>query len=239
MDIGSMPDKLILLAGIVLGLTLHGSAGQASAQSAQYPAVGGYQQPLNQRTPPGVAGHWSGFLGKAVPGYFQPVRIQLPSAGRVTLFGAGPQPLTLPAPAQAGFAVGPVYRLKVSHLPEFPGVELYPSIELLDRLHPPPGREQEFPIPIELTIEEIEEALEGRLVTKVVYLEQPQLADPRPVESPMRVGTVPPHENLLAVADALGRPMVIVRLGGRIPDLRRPDPTFFGTGAPIVVPGSP
>ena len=95
-----------------------------------------YYQPLNQNTPPGVAGQWAGALRRADPFCFQPVRVSLPGGGQVTFLDtARGQQQTLASPAQAGLLVGPLYRLVISDMPEFPGVMLYPTVELIDRLH--------------------------------------------------------------------------------------------------------
>ena len=139
------------------------------------------------------------------------------------------------APAIVALRVGSVYRIKISDLPDFPGAELYPTIELIDRLHPPRGREVEFAIPIALTAEEIAMALEGRLVTKVIYLEQPDRAAPVRNTNAARNRLADPRENLLAVADEAGRPMVIVRIGGRQPDAAAAESGFFGFGDPVQV----
>lgn len=219
-------------AGLLIAAWLAGAGAAWGQGLVQDPTD--RHQPLNQRTPPGVAAQWMAFQGKATPLYFQPVRVELPTSGQVTVFGPSPQQSPqLTAPATAAMAVGHLYRLRISHMPEYPGAELYPTIELLDHLHPPPGRASEFPIPVQFTAEEINFALEGRLVTKVLYLEQPNLADPREQERPMRVTTMANGRNLLAEADLLGRPMLIVRLGSRTPDTVAPDPTFYGTAAPV------
>lgn len=195
--------------------------------------------PLNTPfPPPGRAGDWAGALGKASPVRFQPVEIQLPSDGQVTWYSPGKDgTLVGSAPSMAGLLVGPVYRIKISDMPEYPGVVLYPSIEMVDRLHPPAGREAEFPVIIPFTEYELETAAQGRLVTKVVYLEQPnraslQLAGKGKAVAPIRTS---PRENALEVADVHGRPLAIVRLGGRVPDNNRPEPGFFGSGAPVQV----
>jgi hypothetical protein len=116
---------------------------------------------------------------------------------------------------------------------DFPGLELYPTIEVIDRLHPPRGREVEFAIPIILTAEEIAAAIDGRLVTKVSYLEQSHREVPVPIPTASRVRRVLLPENALAQAAEAGRPMVIVRLGGRTPDAGVFEPGFFGTCAPV------
>jgi hypothetical protein len=217
---------------LITALTVPNS--HASAQ--QYPAVGGRQFPLNQMTPPGTAAQWATNVGKATPEYFQPVRVSLPSAGRATFFEGGARPShDVMAPAQASLVVGRIYRLRINAMPEFPGVDFYPSVELIDRLHPPACNVEDFPIDFEITEEEFEWAASGRLVTKVIYLEQPDRVPLDNVDSKQRVTTMEPSHNVLAEADLLGRPMAIVRLGGRTPDPNQPEPTFFGPGGPIRV----
>jgi hypothetical protein len=201
----------------------------------QYPSVDGRQYPLNQMSPPGMSAQWATNIGRAKPAHFQPVRVVLPAAGSVTFYEAADRPIALAAPAQAGLLVGNVYRLKVSGLEDFPGIDFYPSIELIDRLHPPAGREEDFPLDFEFTSEEFEWAANGRLVTKVIYLEQPERVPTLLLDSAQRIQTIEPSRNALAEADSLGRPMAIVRLGGRTPDPLRPDPQFFGPGGPIRV----
>ncbi len=219
-----------MLAAALVAAVCGWSATTASAQST---ARGRYY-PLNQTTPPGVAGQWSGLQPGFVP-VIQPVRVELGEQGGEVLFYQGPagEAAPLPAPAVAGLCVGSVYRLKISELRDFPGVELYPTIELIDRLHPPRGREVEFAVPITLTADEIAAALEGRLVTKVIYLEQPDRTIPVRSTTASRVRQIRPQENLLAEADAAGRPIAIVRLGSRRPDADVPEPGFFGAGAPV------
>ena len=201
----------------------------------QYPPVGDRQFPLNQMSPPGTAAQWAVNAGRVVPNSFQPVRITLPAEGNVTFYESWDRPVELAAPAQAGLMVGRMYRMKISGLEDFRGVEFFPSIELIDRLHPPAGREEDFPVDFEFTTEELEWAANGRLITKVVYLEQPDRVPTLLLDHTPRITTIEPSRNVLAEADHLGRPVAIVRLGGRTPDPQRPDPVFFAPGGPIRV----
>lgn len=184
---------------------------------------------------PGQAARWARTINPPCEEYVQPVRIELPSRGLVTYFNGGPEnPVLTQAPSQAGMYVGQTYRVRISGMPEFPGKELFPTIELIDRLHPPAGREQEFPIPIQLSEEELATALNDQLVTKVIYLEQPQFAHPKPVEDPINVVELPASDNLLTAAGQRGRVMAIVRIGGRVPSMQDPgDRHFFGS-APVM-----
>ena len=74
--------------------------------------------------------------------------------------------------------IGPVYRLQVTDIPNNPGVEIFPTVEVIDRLYPPPGLALRFPIPIELTQDELEMAARGTFVTRVIYVEDPSIALP-------------------------------------------------------------
>jgi len=199
-------------------------------------AQGAVHQPLNQRTPPGVAGYWAAALGRATPLYLQPVKVALPSKGTVTFYDvAARKQYASAAPAMARLGVGFTFRVRIDldKTATTPATTLYPSIEVIDRLHPPLGKADQFPIPVRFTQDEIDLAVAGKMVTKVVYLEQPQLA--RPADDPLPTATIPPYENLLKEADRRGRPMLIVRLGGRQPDS---GPwSFLGRSGPFQVRG--
>ena len=220
--------RLTLLTAVVASVLFATDSASAQHQHPRY-------FPLDHRIP-GRATQWAQAIHPRHVEYLQPVKIELPSAGLISYFDGSPQNAILTqAPSQAGMYVGRTYRVRITGMPEFPGVELYPSIELLDRLHPPEGMKNEYPIPIQLTEEEIATALNDQLVTKVVYLEQPQIADPRPVDEPLKIVDLPGSANLLEAADRRGRAMAIVRIGGRTPNMHDPnDREFFGQSAPVV-----
>ena len=75
-----------------------------------------------------------------------------------------------------------------------------------------------------------------QLVTKVVYLENPQSAT-QLSDGQGRTLTfdAPGSSILLAAADQLGRPMAILRLVGRVPDAYSPGEAMFSTAAPIQI----
>ncbi len=174
----------------------------------------GYYFPLDHRQPPGTAGGWAVTIDRCLENAPQQVAVLLPSTGSLTFISAD-GPSESAAPAQAAMFVGHLYRIRVAGMPEFPGVELYPTIEVVDRLHPPAGLVEQYPIPIEITAEEIAAALDNQLVTKVIYLEQPDLSAPISQGATVRVEDLHPSLNLMEAADMNGRPMAILRLGGR------------------------
>jgi uncharacterized repeat protein (TIGR01451 family) len=215
--------SVLLLAALVCGLSLS----PAVAQENRY-------VPFDQNAPVGRVGLWVGQMGKGLAGVLQSVQVSLPSKGKVTVYNGGRETgIDLGSPAQFNVGIGFVYRLRLADMPEFPGIELYPTIEMIDRLHPPAGRAQDFPIPIRFTAEEIESAIDGRLVTKVVYVEQPQLAVTGDLTQAMLARFLPPDRNLLIEADRAGRPMILVRIGSRTPDDSQADAAFFLPPAPF------
>ena len=169
--------------------------------------------------PPGAIGSMQLVRGGPVHGFFQPVEIRAPSGVSISLAEEGYFSEPNPAPLGVGLLIGQVYRIRVMGIPLQPGVEVFPTVEVIDRLYTPQGRERRFPIVIELTEEDLRFASEGKFVTRVIYLEDPRSALPVR-EDPDRQTwfEVPRGADPLAVADQLGRPMAILRLGARLPD---------------------
>lgn len=221
-----------MAAGVVIA-ALWGSALPAQAQTSRT----GRYYPFDQTLPPGVGAQMAAAGRRDLTCALQPIRVELPgSGGRVSFYVSCDGALNeLNSPALAAVQIGAVYRLRLDRLPDFPGLELYPTVELIDRLHPPRGREAEFPVPVPFTEQELRAAAQGRLVTKVIYLEQPDRALPVDGSTAARTRLAGPRENILAAADEVGRPMAIVRLGGRTPDPRSPEPGFFGQGAAVQI----
>jgi hypothetical protein len=132
-------------------------------------------------------------------------------------------------------AIGPVYRLKVTDIPYFPGEELFPTVEVIDRLYPPPGLALRYPIPIELTQDELEMAIEGMMVTRVIYVEDPNQALPVEQKSDEQPWIEAAQgDDPLVVADGLGRPVAILRIGSRMPPTDSTSEAFAYGSPPLV-----
>lgn len=217
------------VAGILAWIVLLGMSG-GTPLLAQQPGVH-YSYPGS--LPPGAIGSQQLLRGGPLPGYFQPVEIHAPEGTQISLAEAGTFGEPQVSPARAGLLIGPVYRLRVTNIPLAEGLEVFPTIEVVDRLYTPRGQESRFPIQIEITEEDLRLALEGKFVTRVVYLEDPAMALPV-AQAGNEQGwfEARPGENPLAVADQLGRPVAIVRLGARLPDLRQGFDMTFLYGCP-------
>jgi hypothetical protein len=186
--------------------------------------------------PPGAIGRHRLARGGPVGGYFQPAEIQTPNGVSISLAEGGTFSQSKKSPFRAGLLIGAVYRLRLSELPNDPGSELFPTVELIDRLYPPPGFEYRFPIVVQITREDIQLARDGKMVTRVVYVEDPCSAIP--ATEPGEGGhwfDVGPGDDPLVAADTFGRPVAILRMGGRVPDVTSGgDPQFFFGCPPFV-----
>jgi hypothetical protein len=178
--------------------------------------------------PPGAIGSQQLLRGGPIPGYFQPVELRGPEGSQIASAEAGAFTESTPLPRKYGMLIGAVYRFRITGIPQYEGLEVYPTVEVIDRIYPPVGLESKFPIDIELTQQELEMALDGKFVTRVIYLENPDIALPV-AEDPEHQSfyEVAAHEHPLEVADRLGRPVAILRMGGRTPDESGPSMKFL------------
>ncbi len=143
----------------------------------------------------------------------------------VTLEVLGPQPEPVPQGdghglATVGLKVGVGYRLRLSNLPNRPGEELFPVVEIVGHLHRPENVDSsKYPIRIVFSDEDLDDAIDrGRLVTQAIYLEDPDHALPLDTtKDAIPVVSLTPAEDPLKVSSALGRVMALVRIGARRP----------------------
>lgn len=202
--------------GVAAGLALGGA----------WPATALAQSPAPGRAVAETAPANAGASAPApLPPQIQIVRFHVPEGVKVEVLGPAPEPVPLGdghGAATVGLRVGVGYRLRLWDLPERPGADLYPMIEVVGHLHRPEGIDPaKYPIRIAFTADDLVEAVDqGRLVTQIIYLEDPEHALPVPLpKDEIPVVSVSPAEDPLKVASALGRVMAIVRTGGRKPSV--------------------
>ncbi len=143
------------------------------------------------KTPAYTMAHWAQVKFAALEGMY--VQWDVTKPGQ---YDSAP----LVAPGRQSFGMGYGYALKFTRLPGRYGVELFGTFEVL----PPDWRSLAYlahnAITVEITQEEIDQALAGKLVSKVIYLPKGSVAGP----------------------PAAGRETVlaILRLGNRFPRTR-------------------
>ncbi len=207
--------------------------GVADVLQAQSPPVHYYHQGI---MPPGAIGAQQLQRGGPLPGYFQPVEIKAPRGASISLAVEQRFDPSQSTPQTVGLLIGAVYRVRVTNIPLAAGVEVFPTIEVIDRLYAPPGREQNFAIPVDITEGDLRLAMAGKFVTRVIYLEDPHQALPARADLPSQNWfEAAPGQDPLAVADGLGRPVAILRMGGRLPSPGdMDDPNFFYGSPPFM-----
>ncbi|WP_146118726.1 hypothetical protein [Blastopirellula marina] len=215
------------------------AAGVVVGQDQELPATPHYL--YHEGLPPGAIGQMQLLKKRPAVGWFQPVQIVPPAGTKVSFTNNGQFGPDVASPALAGCLIGQVYRMRLTEIPLNPGVELYPTIEVIDRLCPPPGKELKFPIPVHITQEEIRYALEGKMVVRVIYVEPPLDAIPEAQDKDFQpFFEVPPGGDPIQIADELGRPVAILRMGSRQPlneermgefDYRSPPIMVYDTAA--------
>ena len=189
------------------------------------------------RMPTGQIGQERMLVRPEMVGYMQPVRFMLPKGAEIAVWdGKEYQKLDSDKP-QARMMVGAVYRLKLTGIPTREGQELFPSIEIINRLYPPAGEADRFPVMVQIQDDEMIKALDGKFVKRVTYLEDPETALPaQQVKGDQSYFQVGAGQDVLRVAASLGRPMTIVRIGSRIP-LASQDAKFGLGRAPFQIIG--
>jgi uncharacterized repeat protein (TIGR01451 family) len=154
------------------------------------------------------------------------VKFTLPEGVRVVTMPGTTAARTELATGTFGFRPGYVYRVQLTGLPNRPDESLYPEIEVRGTLAPRPGMNyMDYPAAIAFGADDLAKAAAGSLLTKVVYLEDPEKAVPAKTtaDRPLEQIADTDEDAIRAAADG-GRIVLVVRLGNRVPtadDLKR------------------
>jgi hypothetical protein len=153
-------------------------------------------------------------------------------------------PYTLDIPGRYNFVQGAIYRIKLYNIPGRPGVELYPTLEVV----PSNPKTEAFlahnAIPVEFTEEDFDQVLNGNFITKVIYLPDPRFQSPLGAAPEELTSTrLEPGQDPVAEAYKRGHILLIVRMGGiqletpNSPPLDNPGP--YGPPQPPAPPLPP
>ena len=213
--------------------------GAAGVLSAQPPSVHYLHHGV---MPPGAIGSQQLQRGGPLPGFYQPVEIKVPPGALISLAVGNQFDQPQPASRKVGLLIGAVYRLRATNIRLAEGLEVFPTIEIIDRLYAPPDQQCRFAIPIDVTEDDLKLAIDGKFVTRVIYLEDPRNALPAS-DNPQAQNwfETAPGQDPLAVADGLGRPVAILRLGARLPSQDEMQDASFFYGSPpfVALPSEP
>lgn len=117
-------------------------------------------------------------------------------------------------PGRQNFSQGAIYRIKLTNIPDRPGVELYPTLEVAPVTPRTDAYLAHSPIPVQFTDEDLDQILSGNFVTKVIYLPDPEFQDLAMSGVSELVSTrLPPGTDPIAEADRRGSILAILRMG--------------------------
>src|SRR5690606_22159715 len=117
-------------------------------------------------------------------------------------------------PGRQNFQQGAIYRLKLTNIPDRPGVELYPTLEVAPVTPRTDAYLSHSPIPVQFTDEDLDQVLAGNFVTKVIYLPDPEFQDLALAGVAELVSTrLQPGVDPIAEADRRGAILAILRIG--------------------------
>jgi hypothetical protein len=177
------------------------------------------------------------------------VRFVGPAGMKVSWFGpnadgkGGFGPQYLQAPARYNFLQASIYRLKISDIPNRPGLRFYPTLEVVPAKQKTCTFLAHSAVPVAFTEEDFEQAAAGNFVVKVIYLPDPQYQDlaatgpDEVVSSRLQPGVDPIIE-----AKQRGSILLIVRLGSidleaqNTPAMDAPNP--FAPLPPVAPPAA-
>ena len=157
----------------------------------------------------------------------------------------------LVVPGSNNFPQNAIYRLKLTNVPERPGVELYPTLEVAPTMPQSEAFLDHSTIPVQLSEEDFEQVLAGNYVTKVVYIPDPEFQELAIADVETLVSTrLDPGVDPVVEADRRGTILAILRLGNK--DVQAPggEPTpagavhqasymHVGAGGSMMGPGGP
>lgn len=165
------------------------------------------------------------------------IRFTRPTGMKVAWFAQGPDGkpafsnVPLEAPARYNFPQGAIYRLKLSGLEGRPGLEVYPTMEVVPANPKTEAFLAHSAVPLEFTQDDFKQIAEGNYVTKVIYLPDPNFQDVAGTGIDEIISTrLEPGADPVQEALRRGSILVIIRMGNV--DQEAPNTPPLGAVAP-------
>jgi hypothetical protein len=228
---GVMQAGAFQTAGSPSGIVQAGAFQPAGAPSGIMP-VGGHQGPV-----PNAVAAVNAITGPGGP-RFPTRRTEVRFVGPAGMKIAWPGMMgdvrnnQIEAPGRYNFVQGAIYRLKLSDLPGRPGVDLYPTLEVVPANLRTDAYIAHSAVPVYFTEEDFEQVLGGNFLVKVIYLPNPQYADVAMTGGPEEVVStrLEPGADPIAEACKRGSILLIIRVGNI--DLEAPHTPPMNAPAP-------
>ncbi len=159
-------------------------------------------------------------VGSTYPAQRTQVFINKPATMQVYWFTQGPDgkpnysTTPLFTPGRYNFAQGAIYRLKLTHIPGRPSLELYPTLEVV----PTNSKTSEFlahnSVPLEFSEDDFKQVVDRNYIVKVIYLPDPQYQDAGGAGPDEIVSTrLEPGQDPIQEALRRGSILLVIRIG--------------------------
>ncbi len=123
---------------------------------------------------------------------------------------------SIAAPGVHNFQQGQIYRLKLSNVPNCPGRELYPTLEIAPTFPRTQAFLEHNMVPIEFTDNDFDQVLSGNFITKVVYLPNPEFQGLATAGVGTLVNTqLEPGVDPIDEAQTRGSILAVIRIGNK------------------------
>ena len=204
-----LTKSALFCLALIVGLLTNSLASGQSSISSRF---------ANSNDVPGNVAFTSLLANPQWVGRVQPVKLLLPEKTIVSTWQGSWVDCEYADPTVAT-SIGPVYQVRIKGEFRTRNFDLFPSLEIVSCLNPPAELQLRFPVLVAISEDDIEQALAGRLVTKVIYVENPETALPyrQLCNGHQAFFDVTDLEDPIKTASRLGRPIAILRLGTRQP----------------------
>jgi hypothetical protein len=180
------------------------------------------------------------------------VRFASPAGMKVAWYGYGPDGRPgfagnqIEVPGRYNFVQGAIYRLKLSDIPNRPGVDLYPTLEVVPSNYKTDAFIAHSAVPVFFSDEDFDQVASGNFLVKVIYLPFPQYQDIA-VAGPDEIVSTRLEPGLDPIQEACkrGNILLVVRLGNidleapNTPPMDAPGPGGMGGPGMCLLPGRP
>jgi hypothetical protein len=188
----------------------------------------GFTPPPNAVAAVGAAGAAGGLPGGAIPAGSAPlfpikrtqVRFVRPSGMKVAWQVSGADgrpsysPTVLETPGRYNFLQAAIYRLKLSNIEGRPGLEVYPTVEVVPANPKTDAFLAHSAVPVEFTNEDFDQIAAGNYVVKVIYLPDPQFQEVAATGIEEITSTrLPPGVDPITEALRRGCILLVIRMG--------------------------
>ncbi len=201
-----------------------GNPFQKTSMTSMMPDMG----VVNANVPPGVKGPGgltptqfaSSPTGPLFPAQRTQVFFTKPAGMKIYWISQGADgkpnysPTPLETPGRYNFAQAAIYRLKLEKIPGRPGLELYPTLEVV----PTSPKTNEFlahnSVPVEFSEDDFKQVVDRNYIVKVIYLPDPQFQDAAGAGPDEIVSTrLEPGQDPIQEALRRGSILLVLRIG--------------------------